>query len=255
SGIPVLLIHGWSQAYMCWSKQYNSERMQKFRMVAFDLRGHGMSDAPLGDQFYNDSQLWAEDVHAVLTGLQLEKAILVGWSYGGLVMTDYVRSYGDEAISGINFVGAAIQLNEAVMGTMIGPGFLEHFEGATSEDKTRNRRAMEDFLEDCFSVPLEKGDFEQALKWNLAVRPDVRLSLASRDVDASAVVGKINVPTLITQGLEDKTVLPAMAESITTHAKNCSASWYEGVAHAPFLEDTERFNKELEEFVISSYND
>ena len=92
------------------------------------------------------------------------------------------------------------------------------------------------------------------LKWNLAVRPDVRLSLASRDVDASAVVGKINVPTLITQGLEDKTVLPAMAESITTHAKNCSASWYEEVAHAPFLEDTARFNKELEEFVISSYN-
>ena len=46
SAPAILLIHGWSQNHLCWRKQYESELAEEFRLVAFDLRGHGMSDAP-----------------------------------------------------------------------------------------------------------------------------------------------------------------------------------------------------------------
>ena len=46
TGVPILLIHGWSQSHLCWSKQYGSELKSDTRIVALDLRGHGMSDAP-----------------------------------------------------------------------------------------------------------------------------------------------------------------------------------------------------------------
>ena len=46
TGIPILLIHGWSQSHLCWSKQYDSTLKDHARIVALDLRGHGMSDAP-----------------------------------------------------------------------------------------------------------------------------------------------------------------------------------------------------------------
>ena len=46
-GPPILFIHAWSQNHLGWAKQYESPLRHDFRLVAFDLRGHGMSDAPL----------------------------------------------------------------------------------------------------------------------------------------------------------------------------------------------------------------
>ena len=42
----ILFIHGWSQNHLCWRKQYESQLADAFHLVAFDLRGHGMSEAP-----------------------------------------------------------------------------------------------------------------------------------------------------------------------------------------------------------------
>jgi pimeloyl-ACP methyl ester carboxylesterase len=46
TGVPILLIHRWSQSHLCWSKQYENALKGDLQMVALDLRGHGMSDAP-----------------------------------------------------------------------------------------------------------------------------------------------------------------------------------------------------------------
>src|ERR671930_1110475 len=54
TGIPILFIHGWSQNHVCWSKQYDSALKDDARIIALDLRGHGMSDAPLQTDQYTD---------------------------------------------------------------------------------------------------------------------------------------------------------------------------------------------------------
>ena len=54
---------------------------------------------------FGDSKLWADDVNAAIKALSLDHPILCGWSYGPLVVLDYIRHYGEDAISGINFVG------------------------------------------------------------------------------------------------------------------------------------------------------
>ena len=53
----------------------------------------------------------------------------------------------------------------------------------------------------------------------------------------------------MTHGREDKIVLPSMALHTLEHCKTAVASWYEGVGHMPFIEDAERFNRELAAFV------
>ena len=65
-GPPILFIHGWSQNHLCWEQQYESALADEFRLVACDLRGHGMSDAPLAAEHYTDAQLWADDVAAII---------------------------------------------------------------------------------------------------------------------------------------------------------------------------------------------
>ena len=248
-GQPILFIHGWSQSHLCWHKQYQDQKLQRFRMVAFDLRGHGGSESPTGDAFYNDYSLWADDVHSVIDELALIKPVLVGWSYGGIVITDYVKKYGDENLGGVNFVCAATNLTEPAMGTFLGPGILDHFEAATSEDESIHASAIEKFLRGCFYKPISESDFQGALRYNREVRPDVRLALVSRDIDNSSVLRQMSCPILISQGREDTIVLPAMAEVISSNSINASLSWFNGVGHAPFVEDVERFNKELETFV------
>ena len=241
----ILFIHGWSQSHLCWVKQYESALADEFRLVAFDLRGHGMSEAPLEPEHYTDGMRWADDVAAILDELRLERPVLVGWSYGAFVVADYVRAYGQERIAAINLVEGTVKLGEAAFGTLIGPGFLDHFAGATADDLPTNISAMRTFVKACVVKPLPADDLETALCWNIVVPARIRANLAAREIDCDDVLGMIDVPLLVTQGRADTVVLPAMAEHVLDTCTLAEASWYEGVGHVPHLEEPERFNAEL----------
>jgi pimeloyl-ACP methyl ester carboxylesterase len=244
-GPPILLIHAWSQNHLCWARQYESALAGEFRLVAYDLRGHGMSEAPLEPGHYTDGALWADDVAAIMEQLRLDRPVLVGWSYGAFVIGDYLRAYGPDRVAAIAFVGGAVKLGETAFGTLIGPGFLDHFAGLTADDLPTNIRAVPAFVRGLTAEPLAPGDFEAALAWNIVVPARVRACLAARELDLDDVLRSLEVPLLVAHGRADSIVLPAMAEHVVAACPTAEASWYDGVGHAPHLEDPERFNREL----------
>jgi pimeloyl-ACP methyl ester carboxylesterase len=245
NGPPILFIHGWSQNHLCWAKQYESALADEFRLVAFDLRGHGMSDAPLEPEHYVDGSLWAADLAAIIDELDLVRPVLVGWSYGAFVICDYVRLHGQDRIAAINFVEGAVKLGEAAFGTLIGPGFLDHFVAATAHDVPTNIWGMRAFVRACLVKPVAADDLETVVCWNVAVPAQVRANLAAREIDDDDVLRVLEVPLLVTQGRADTVVLPAMAEHVLATCPSAEASWYEGVGHVPHLEEPARFNCEL----------
>jgi non-heme chloroperoxidase len=244
-GKPILFIHGWSQNHLCWAKQYEGGLADEFRLVAYDLRGHGMSEAPPGSEHYTEGRLWADDVAAIIDELRLDKPVLVGWSYGAFVICDYVRAHGQDRVAAIDFVEGAVKLSEEAFGTLIGPGFLDHFVDATADDLPTNIAAMRAFVKVCASGSLPAADFETALCWNVVVPAQIRAGLAARELDFDDVLRSLEVPLLVTHGRADTVVLPAMAEHILATCPTAEASWYDGVAHLPHLEAHERFNDEL----------
>jgi len=246
-GPPILFIHGWSQNHLCWARQYESALADEFRLVAYDLRGHGMSEAPVEPGHYTDGKLWAEDVAAIIEELHLDRPVLVGWSYGAYVICDYVRAYGQDRIAAIDFVEGAVKLGEAAFGTLIGPGFLDHFVGATADDLPTNIAAMRSFVRACVVKPVPDDDLETAMCWNVTVPPAIRANLAAREIDCDDVLGALEMPLLVTHGRADTVVLPAMAEHVLNTCPTAEASWYEGTGHVPHLEEPERFNGELAE--------
>ena len=246
-GAPILMIHGWSQNHLCWAKQYESALADEFRLVAYDLRGHGMSEAPLEAEHYSDPRLWADDVQAIIDRLRLSRPVLVGWSYGGFIICDYVRAHGQDRIAAIDFVGGAVTLNAGALGTLIGPGFIDHFAGATADDLPTNIQAMRGFLRACLAKPLSADDLETALAWNMVVPARVRANLAAREIDSDDVLRALEVPLLVSHGRAETVVLPATAEHVLRVCPAAEASWYDGVGHAPHLEAPERFNRELAE--------
>jgi pimeloyl-ACP methyl ester carboxylesterase len=244
-GPPILFIHGWSQNHLCWSRQYESALAGEFRLVAFDLRGHGMSEMPLEPEHYADGRLWADDVASIIDQLGLDRVVLVGWSYGPFVISDYIREHGQERIAAINLVEGAVKLGSAAFGTLIGPGFLDHFAEAVADDLPTNIRGLRAFLDGCPAHPLANGDLATALAWNVVVPARVRANLASRELDCDDVLRTLGVPVLVTHGRADTVVLPAMAEHVLATCPTARASWYEETGHLPHLEQPERFNREL----------
>lgn len=122
SGQPILFIHGFSQCWFAWNRQLSSDLVNDHRLVAMDIRGHGLSAKPRDG--YADSRLWADDVNAAIQALRLDHPILCGWSYGPLLILDYIRQYGEDAIGGIVFVGGVTKIGSDAACRSSAPSFL-----------------------------------------------------------------------------------------------------------------------------------
>jgi non-heme chloroperoxidase len=239
----IVFVHGWSQCDLCWAHQVRGTLAERFRLITFDLRGHGRSDAPAEAARYADDLVWADDLAAVLEVVSARRPVLVGWSYGAFVVADYLRAYGEEAISAIALVGASVRLTPPYEG--IGPGLLDNVVDMCGADLLANIAATRRFVRACTRRPRTRAETETALAWNMTVPTEVRQALRAREIDVADVYAGTTVPVLVTHGRDDAIVLPAMAQELLDRCPTATASWYGGVGHAPFWEAPDRFDAEL----------
>lgn len=245
-GPAILFLHGFNQAALCWYLQMEDPALRsRFRMVAYDIRGHGASDQPEDVARYARDEDFAADTHAVITALGLQRPVLVGWSYGGRLINDYVRHHGTGAIGGINYVGAKLDSDPAFNG----PGNA-HFRDMLRLDLEREIIAVENFLRACFFLPPPEKTIKRATYYNMRVHPRTRRAHLMRAPDDGAVLSVLDVPVLLTQGSRDQMVLPGLAQSRASRIPGARLSIYHGIGHMPFAEDTTRFNRELADFAV-----
>ena len=247
-GKPIVLIHGINQCSLVWHKQYRSSLGGEFRLVCPDLRGHGMSEKPTAREPYQEAKTWADDLHAVLTSLSLRKPILVGWSYGGYVINDYLAVHGEGAIGGINYVCAGVVMGGGNAATMLGSGFTGIVPGLCSDNLDDNIQAARKFARVLFAKPPSQDDVEVLIASTMMVPPTARLGMFSRTINRDSLMRGLKVPVLVTQGENDAVVTAAHTEHLLTCIPHAEASVFEGVGHSPPLEESERFNRELARF-------
>ena len=248
---PILFVHGWSQNHLCWSRQYESALAEEFRLVAIDLRGHGMSDKPTRVEDYTTGAKWAEDIAAVIAQRGLVRPVLTSWSFGGFVISDYLRAHGDSDIAGINYVGwGVIMGNTEEELRFVGRGFHDWYAGMISEDLPTQIAATRGFIHACIQKPVSTEDIETAIAFNVAVPRFTRYACTLREAtDFTPVIARLKVPVLASYGTKDTIALPIAGDHILANCKTSRGSFYDGAGHAPFLEDPERFNRELADFV------
>ena len=251
----MLFVHGWSQHHLAWKHQFESELADEFRLVAIDLRGHGMSEKPATVEAFTTAALWAEDIAAVIRERELVNPVLVSWSFGGFVISDYLAAHGDGAIAGVNYVGwGVIMGNTEEELRFVGRGFHDFYEGAISEDQPTAIAAMRGFVHACIALPVSEEDMETLIAFNTMVPRFTRWACTMRKaIDFTPVISELDVPILATYGTHDTIALPIAGEHIANVCKNASASFYEGAGHAPFLEIPKRFNRELAAFARKAH--
>ncbi len=222
---------------------------EDFRLVAMDLRGHGLSDKPR--DAYDDSKLWADDVNAVIQSLSLDSPVLCGWSYGSLVILDYVRHYGEGALGGIQLVGAVTKLGSDEAISVLTPEFLSLIPGFFSTEVEESVGSLVSLLRLCFAQEPSAAELFQMLGFNVSVPPYVRQALFSRSFDNDDLLPNISKPVLITHGADDGVVKPAAVEQHRVGMPHAQIQIMANAGHAPFWDDAPTFNNRLLTFVAS----
>lgn len=245
---PLVLLHGWSANLTCWGVAA-AELARRYRVIAVDLRGHGYSDAP--EAGYDDPANWAGDVAAVLAQeAGGGAAVLLGWSYGGLVITDYLAERGTAAVAGLVYVGAINSIGRDVPGGRIGDAMRAAIPGVFEERPGPAVRAFSLFGDANTGPGPDKGtDAQRMFGAALGTAPRVRKALFTRTRDNAETLRAIDVPTLIVHGEADPIVDVAVARDAGRTIPGARVSIWDGAKHAPFVEDPARFCAEVVAFV------
>lgn len=239
-GQAIVFIHGLAQSWLAWRKQLESSDLQRqYRLIAYDLRGHGQSDKP--DDAYRPSQIWADDLRSVMEALQVERPLLVGWSYGTRVIGDYLSVFGDGNLAGLCFVGSV-------------PGADVVDETWESLEPRLHAEAAEVFVSVTEALvralthqSMSREDHAYFLGFNAMVPPRVRRQLLDRPaLDADGL--QVTKPIRILHGLNDRLSLPETALRGQMRFAGAELSLFPDCGHSPFWEDAERFNRELSSF-------
>jgi 3-oxoadipate enol-lactonase len=242
--VPLVFINSLGCDLRIWDDAASRLR-HDFLLVRFDKRGHGLSDAPSAP--YSMPQL-AEDVGGLLDQLEIERAILIGVSVGGmvalqtaldfperiraLVLCDTAakigtKAYWDDRINTLHQHGMPF-LADAILARWFTPEFIEH-----------NPALYRGFYNLLTRMPLEGY---------------IGTCAALRDADLRDRVGEIRVPALVLCGVEDVVITPETARGLADSLPDAKLRLIEGAAHLPSVEQPETVADAISEFLKECEN-
>lgn len=245
---PLVLVHGWSADLRCWGRAAE-ELAERFRVVALDLRGHGYSGTPATG--YDDPKNWAADIAAVLAAESVDSgAVLLGWSYGGLVISDYLTAYGTGAVAGVVYTGAMANIGPGVPGAEVGEVIRQAMPAVFEESPGKALRGFAAFGDANTGPGRDKGAIAQRMFGaSMATPPLVRKALFVRTVDNTETLRGLDIPVLVLHGSADPVVPLGNGRHIAETAPRATLSVWDGAQHGLFVEDTDRFVAEVSGFV------
>ena len=216
SGKPVVLIHGYPLSGASWEKQVPVLLDAGHRVIAYDRRGFGKSSQPTTGYNYDT---FAEDLHKLITQLELRDFALVGFSMGGGEVARYLGKYGSQGVSKAVIISGVPPF---LLKTPDNPEGLDSsvFEGIQKAIVTDRYAFFTEFFRNFYNldVLLGKRVSEQVVQssWNVAAGSSAVASLACVPTwheDFRNDVARIDVPTLVIQGDADR-ILPIAASGL-----------------------------------------
>lgn len=245
NGPPVIFIHGLLGSHLNWEAQFADSELAKYRLISYDLRGHGQSGKPDSEDAYKDGRIWAADLAAVIEATHAEGAVLIGWSLGGVVISNYLATYGDAKLKGAVYVDGVVELNAE----QIAP-HPEVYRDMISQNLKKHLDGERVFLALCFNKTPNEITFARLLANAALASWTMQKAVQSMSVFASEGIGRASIPMLFLYGEKDALVKtePTIARARQLNP-NIRSIVYADSGHAPFMEESARFNADLKAFL------
>jgi pimeloyl-ACP methyl ester carboxylesterase len=247
TGLPVLFLHGNSSAKEIFRKQYESPLGNTYRMIAMDLPGHGASSNAFDPARTYSMPGYAEVAGEVLDNLGADRAVVVGWSLGGHVAMEMVKSW--PAVVGIMILGAPPVRRdmEAILSAFhqTPAAFLAGKKDFTADD-------FKAFGELTLGKLVGTPELQRALhRTDGAAREMMFASLAAgKASDQREIAETAKVPMAVVNGEKDPLVNVQYVGALKYRSlwdDHCFV--LRGLAHVPFFEAPEVFNPILARFL------
>lgn len=253
-GKPVVFISGWPSSSQMWESQLDVLPKNNLRCIAYDRRGFGKSDKPWESYDYDTL---ASDLGELLKQLDLRDVTLVGFSMGGGEVARYLSKFNDEG-----------RVTKAILVSTVLPFLLktdDNPDGLPQEmfDKMEEQiyedrpKFLANFAKDFYSVSLlNKTVSDEFLDWNQFLtlqstgNATVKSMHAWSTTDFRKDISKINVPTLIIHGTDDKTVpIEVSSDRTTEMLPQAKYIKYDGAPHGLFYTEKDKLNNDIFWFI------
>lgn len=229
---PVILIHGAGGNHLTWPPQIR--RLPDERIYALDLPGHGSSDG-VGRHSIDE---YADDVIAFMKELKISAAVIVGISMGSAIALTLALKHPKKVLGlGLLGSGAKLRVASEILETTGSPNTFES--------------AVELVNANCFSVNVPPGLLELSKKQMLEMRPPVLQGdfSACNTFDVVGQLDKIDQPTLIICGVEDKMTPLKFSELLRSGITDSHLHVVENAGHMVMLEQPEIVADLLKKFI------
>jgi non-heme chloroperoxidase len=256
SGRPVVLIHGYPLSGASWEKQVPVLLSAGHRVITYDRRGFGKSSQPTTGYNYDT---FAEDLHKLITHLELRDFVLGGFSMGGGEVARYVGKYGSQGVSRAVIISGVPPF---LLKTPDNPEGVDSgvFEGIQKAIVADRYAFFAEFFKNFYDTDLLLGKrvSEEAVQasWNVAVGSSATATLACVPTwheDFRQDLKHIDVPTLVIHGDADR-ILPITAAGLRTAKliKGAKLKVVKGGPHCITWTHADEVNSELMEFLGQS---
>ncbi|MFC6724244.1 alpha/beta fold hydrolase [Halobium palmae] len=221
---------------------------EEFHTVAFDFRGHGRSEKT--ETGHTLSQ-HARDLQVFLERLDLTDVAIVGWSMGALVSWEYVDRFGTErirALVDIDMEPSPFQREDYEFGTYTIEGMREVLDGIQSNPLDLTDASIPALLKDPPSRELRNMMFDEETRTPPSVQGSMLLGMMR---DYRNVLPEIDVPTLVCAGADEKWRGVANVRYAAELVPGAQFELFERSGHCITVEEPQRFNRVLTEFLDS----
>jgi pimeloyl-ACP methyl ester esterase len=246
AGPAVLLIHGWLGNRTVWERQVAALR-DRFTVVTVDLRGHGESSPPRSGYTIGGM---AADMEQLVRAIGVPRIALVGWSMGGLIAQELARRLGDRCTALVLVGTTPGGLTDAKNPHADLP-LVEQMRAAVTAD-------FRGFVRTFVPTLFKAGSEAPLVAWLVGqcqrTPPHVaEICLESvLATDFRDKLSAVKAPTLVIHGRHDAIFKLAMGEELKKGIRGAQLVVFEESGHAPNLEEPERFNEVVGEFVASA---
>lgn len=253
TGKPVVLIHGFPLSGASWEKQTAALLNAGHRIITYDRRGFGKSSQPATGYDYDT---FTDDLHKLVTTLELRDFALVGFSMGGGEVVRYLGKYGSEGVRKAVILGGVppylLKASDNPEG--VDKTVFDGIEGAIAADRYA---FFTDFFKNFYNTDVLGGTrvSDQAVhaSWNVAVASSAVAAFQCVHTwytDFRKDLARIDIPTLVMHGDSDR-IVPISASGARTAKMIDGARFVEvkGGPHAINWTHAEVVNAELLSFL------
>ena len=231
---PIIFSHGWMCDCSVWNSQIEFFS-KKYKVIAYDQRGHGKSDKPKAD--YSIETL-SNDLYSLIQELNLEKVTLVGHSMGGMTAITFALNHPDK-VSKLVLVGTSAKMNFS--------GYIQIWIMMHIFSYESFARGMIDLLYDP-SEQVKKEAFDRAMNTPKFVTYDCATEFM-KNYDIRDQIFKIKVPTLIVVGEKDKATPVEMSRYLNREIEDSKLKIIPDSKHMVIIDKANELNEIIDMFI------